>query len=135
MEKKNYKERLNYVRDNSLGHEVLIGSMANTPGVFQADDEEDLKKMGLSFGKMWLEFMGQELSVDEPFELKELTVEEWEAKDDNIDYWEIERIKRLLKRPTINAKFIDLINQAISDSDGSSLATTIMNKLINQPNK
>ncbi len=89
MERKEHKERINYVRDNSLGHEVLVASMVNTPGVFQGTSELELKEMGLTFGKMWIKFMDEELSVEDPFELKELTVEEWEAKDDNIDYWEI----------------------------------------------
>lgn len=136
-----HKERINYVRDTSLGKEVLIGSMVNTPGVFQGDDEEDLKRMALSFGKAWLHFMGQELSAEDPFELKELTEEEWEAKDDNIDYWEIERIKRLLARPTIKDKFRNIIVDALKNSEGFGVfgigtqADDILTALINQPNK
>ena len=138
MKKTDHKERINYIKEvMDDGKVAYTGVSVNYNCCCSSwESVEDLESEMKCMLEMWLDF-GKE-QIANGLEMKELTPEEWEAKEDKIDYWEIDRIKRLLQRPSINAKFVDLINQAIGDSnnnDGNSLAAAIMNRLINQPNE
>lgn len=130
MEKKEFKERLNYVKNPvnpRTGKGSFTVSPVNYPLVFQADDEEEMKSIGKAMIGIWLNHAKELLTDDEPFELKELTGEEWEAKDDNIDYWEIERMKRILNRPSVQKLLIPELAEVLGDeSDAIFAISTII---------
>lgn len=141
-ENKKFQERINYIKDTSTGKEVLIGAIINYPGVFEGDDIEDLKRVAKSFIESHIQFTTEEvLDQDEPFDLREMTLEEFEAKDDNITYWEIERLRRILKRPEVYDKWKDIIADKIlltrenHESGCNQIAAEIMEALVSYPNE
>jgi predicted RNase H-like HicB family nuclease len=76
METKKINERLNYIitKDgNYVGYPVNI-----TGVVVQAKSKEDLIKNAKESALAYLEFLKRLIDQDEPFELKELNIEEWE---------------------------------------------------------
>ncbi len=135
---KKWKERINYVIDDSTGKGILVGTMVNHPScTLQAENMEELigeAKISLRLEK---DMIDELLAAEEPFDIREMTIDGWEARDDNIVYWELERTIRLLKKPEVQEKWKEIILQALIDSDnGITLddqASMIMEALINQP--
>ncbi len=143
QQKKQWQERINYIADKySDGKPVLVGQMVNySAGLTQAKDIPEMISQARSLLEIEKQQIEELLAMDEPFELKEMTIEQWEAKDDNIDYWEIERIQRLLKRPTIRERFkaeiADRILEYRYDEEAGSgdIADCIIDDLISMPNE
>lgn len=150
-EERKFSERINYVEDTSTGKIVLVGSMVNYGGVFSADNELELKCIAKAFLDSHINHAKILLKFDEPFDLKKLSSQEWDAREDNIVYWELERTKRLISKDEIQEKWKTLIANKITGalkilSNGSvddiikygklsqNLTESIMTALINQPN-
>lgn len=112
MEQKvKWKERINYVKEVTKdGKVAYTGASVNYGSCCSSwESVEDLQRKSLLMIKNWLEFAQDEIQTVDDLEMKECTPEEWEAKDDNVDYWEIERMKRILNRPTVREKFKKII--------------------------
>ncbi len=128
------KERINCVVDNSTGKEVYVCSTVNYGGPWQADTLEEITKKGKAFTKMWLEHGMEILEQEEPFEVVVMTPEEWEAKDDNITYWELERMKRIIKRPEVQEVWKNIIADILVQTHvctAGEVAQKILDKFIN----
>lgn len=93
METKDFKERVNYIRDESG---ILVGSSVNYPLIIQADDIDELKVKMSAMLKMWIKHAEKIAEQEEPFEFREMNRQEWDGMKDNITYWEIDRFKRLM---------------------------------------
>jgi hypothetical protein len=131
MEKHEFKERINYI-ETAGTPKILVGAMVNIPGVFQAKDEEELLKKAKAFGEMWVKFTKEWLDKEEPFELRKMTEKEWEAREDNITHWEIERVKRIIQRTEVQQRWIQIMVDAGIDI---TRADDLMDALINDDHK
>ena len=133
-----YKGRVNYIKHTSEDGKVLYTGESTDFGCacHSWESVKDLEEnMKITISAM-CEFGLK--TIQNPLDMKECNLEEWEAKDDNIDYWEIERMKRLLKRPTIQAKFKGIIETAMLENPEMGVGTQandVINALINQKNK
>lgn len=128
MEKKiEHKERINYVVSHHEDGKVsYTGKSLNYNACCSSwESIEDLEKEMKAMISMWLEF-GKETIEGPGLEMKEVTEEEWNALEDNIDYWEIERIKRLLKRPGIQEWLKELIVPAMYIKNGLNEMQRVM---------
>lgn len=140
MENKKWQERINYVvQHHSDGKISYTGQSVNYGGCICSSwkSVEDLQRKMKVMIEMYLEH-GKK-TIQEPLEMKELTHEEWEAKDDNIDYWEIERIKRILRRSTIQEKWKKIIGEEILEGEierlyAGTVADRVIQALIDQEN-
>lgn len=72
-------ERLNYIIDNSIeGKTYYVGYPVNFPGVIiQAESLEELKKKAKDGVQSWLKMWKETMALQEPFELKEFSEQEW----------------------------------------------------------
>jgi hypothetical protein len=94
MEKKEFKERINYIVDESG---VLVASPVNYPSIcFQAKNIKEMEEIAKTMCHIVNTYNEEQLQKDEPFEFVEMNKLEWEGKDDNITFWEIIRFKRLM---------------------------------------
>ncbi len=138
-EQKPWQETINYVVKNYEDGKVAYTGQSINYGVICSSWEsvEDLQKKMKAMIEMWLEH-GKD-TLQEPLLMKELTHEEWEAREDNIVFWEMERTKRLMKKPEVSKVWIEQITKALLNADeGTTIddqATLIMEALINQPNE
>lgn len=134
-----HKERINYIVSTSTDKTVYVGKSVNYSIVMQGNTIEELEEKMKAGVQVWINHAQRTIDQENPFELKECTEEEWEAAEDNIDYWEIERVKRLLKRPTIALKFATVIAETIvkysQKEYAEDTAVRIIDALIDQENK
>lgn len=120
MEKKEkWKERINYIKCvHDDGRVSYTGVSINYSCVCSSwKSVEDLQRKSFAMIQMWLKHGQDSIQDTNDLEMKECTPEEWEAKDDNIDWYEIERMKRILSRPTVREKFKQIISIIIADND------------------
>lgn len=127
-EKIKHKERINYVKEIcSDGRVAYVGQSVNHGCCCSSwESVEDLEHEMNCMLRMWLNHCTEEL--ENGLEMKELTEDEWLAKDDNIDYWEVERFKRILQRPSIQKMLLPELTEMFQDSQ---IAKAVLDTLIN----
>lgn len=103
---------------------------------------DDLYKNMQGMINSWIQHAKNTMSQHDPLEMVECkTQEEWDSTDDNIDYWEIERMKRILKRPSVQDKWQYIIRNTIREWSDTGKGTEddcanlIIQALVNQPNE
>lgn len=141
MEQNNiHKERINYVKNiiDDRGIEVLTGKSVNYPQItVSGDTEEELKEEATTMIKMWLQYGTEQMAQEDPVELHHIEDgNEW-LHQPNIDYWEIEKIKHLLRsRTTMRTWLMNIIVPIIAtgkleDAYSDDTAYSVIEAIIN----
>jgi hypothetical protein len=72
-EKKIFREWVNYV----VTENCIVGAAVNMPLVCQAKNMDDLKRKMKALSMSYLKHMKETIELDDPFDFKEMTQEEW----------------------------------------------------------
>lgn len=138
-EKQKHQERINYIVSHyEDGRVAYTGQSVNYGCICSSwKSVEDLQKKMKGMIAIWIEY-AQEV-IQEPLEMKELNEAEWEAREDNTVYWELERTKRLISKPGVRQAWEEKIAEVVlryklqkQPVNSHDVAKDIMDVLINQ---
>lgn len=142
-EQAKYKERVYWISEkHDDGRVAYTGKSVNYGGICSSwISVDDLYKNMQSMIDVWIKYAQETMDQHDPLEMVECkTQEEWDGTDDNIDYWEIERMKRILKRTSMGLKIAEVLMNELRKSTTRSeypedTAVRLLDALINQPNE
>lgn len=141
-EKKPWKETVHWISDHHEDGRVSYTGQSVNYGCICSSWEsvEDLYRLMTAMIGGWIEHAEETMHQHDPLEMVECTPEEWESRDDNTTYWEMERTLRLIRKPEVQEKWIKIMGDIIYQGEEEDIAPgyiaeRIMKALIEQPNE